>query len=108
MGRCKLFLVHPSMVVGISSFAPQIQYQHLLYTNILTGDGDSTRKPSIVELRRVLDSLLASHAVLFEDSNGHSRKSENERRILLNIEQGEVERVLGHLGGQRWKNALGV
>ena len=46
--------------------------------------------------------------MLFEDSNGHSRKSENERHILLNIEQGEVERVLGDLGGQRWKNALGV
>ena len=86
----------------------QVQHQHLLYTNILTGEGDSTRKPSTVELRRVLDSLLASHAVLLEDGAGVSRKSEVERKVMLNIEQSEVERVLGEIGGQRWKNVLGA
>lgn len=62
----------------------------------------------MVELRQVLASLLASHAVLIEDGAGVSRKPEGEKRMLLNIEQSEVERVLGDVGGQRWKNALGV
>jgi len=28
--------------------------------------------------------------------------------VMLNLEQTEIERVLGEMGGQRWKNALGV
>lgn len=53
----------------------------------------------------VLDSLLASHALLMEDG---ARKLEAERKVVLNLEQMEVERVLGDVGGQRWKNALGI
>lgn len=86
-----------------------IQHQHLIYTNILTGDEDSTRKPTTWELRLILDSLLASHAVLIEEGGGAiARKPEGERRVLLNVEQTEVERVLSDLGGPRWKNALGI
>jgi origin recognition complex subunit 1 len=84
----------------------EVQHQHMLYTNILADD--STRRPSPIELRRILDSLLASHAVLLEDGGSVSRKPEGERRVMLNIEQSEVERVLGEIGGQRWKSALGV
>ncbi|KLO07957.1 P-loop containing nucleoside triphosphate hydrolase protein [Schizopora paradoxa] len=85
-----------------------VQHQHLIYTNVLTGDGDSTRKPSPSDLRLVLDSLLASHAVLLEDGPAAHRKAEGERKVLLNIEQTEVESVLSDIGGQHWKNALGV
>lgn len=35
-----------------------------------------------------------------------ARKPEDERRILLNIEQGEVERVLSDVGGNAWRNIL--
>ena len=56
----------------------------------------------------VLDSLLASHALLIEDSASAARKPEGQRRLLLNVEQNEVERVLGEVGGQRWKNAIAV
>lgn len=82
-----------------------MQHQHYLYIGSLAGDGDSTRHPSSAELGMVLDSLLASHALLIEDS---TRKLDAERKVVLNLEQMEVERVLGDVGGQRWKNALGV
>lgn len=61
-----------------------------------------------MELSLVLDSLLASHAMLIEDGAIASKKAEGERKVILNIEQTEVERVLGELGGARWKNALGM
>ena len=54
----------------------------------------------------MLDSLVASRAVVLEDGPAIARKAEGERRLLLNIEQGEVERVLGEVGGARWKNVL--
>lgn len=81
-----------------------------MITPTLSGDGDSTRKPSSAELRCILDSLLASYAVLIEDASGAaaSRRPESERRIILNIEQIEVQRVLSEMGGQMWKNVLGV
>jgi len=28
------------------------------------------------------------------------------RRIMLNLEQAEVERILGEVGGQQWRNIL--
>ena len=49
---------------------------------------------------------MASRAVVLEDGAAVARKPEAERRLLLNIEQGEVERVLGDVGGQKWKNVL--
>ena len=77
----------------------------MVYSNVLT-DGESTRKPTSVELRMVLNSLVASRAVVLEDGAAVARKPDAERRLLLNIEQGEVERVLGDIGGQKWKNVL--
>lgn len=56
----------------------------------------------------MLDSLLASRAMLIEDGTVAQRKPEGDRRVVLNLEQIEVERVLSELGGQMWKNALGV
>lgn len=77
--------------------------------NILTSEEDSQRKPNTMELRLILDSLVASHALLVEDSGAAiARKADGERKVILNIEQNEVERVLSDMGGQRWKNALGI
>jgi origin recognition complex subunit 1 len=44
--------------------------------------------------------------MLMEDGAVAARKDEDDRRVLLNLEQGEVERVLGEVGGSNWKNAL--
>ncbi|KAI0313860.1 P-loop containing nucleoside triphosphate hydrolase protein [Amylostereum chailletii] len=81
-----------------------VQYQHCLYLGVLAGDGDSTRAPTAGELGLVLDSLLASRAMLVED--GVARKVDGDRKVVLNIEQAEVERVLSDVGGRPWKNAL--
>jgi origin recognition complex subunit 1 len=83
----------------------QIQKQHLIYVDIL-GDGESTRKSTLGELTFVLDSLLASRAMLMEDGFTAARKPVGERKALLNLEQAEVERVLGDVGGPLWRNAL--
>lgn len=55
----------------------------------------------------VLDSLEASHAVIVEYGVAVSRKHSSEKRILLSIEQGEVEKVLSDVGGTVWRNILG-
>jgi len=44
--------------------------------------------------------------MLIEDGVVAARKNEDDRRVLLNLEQGEVERVLGEVGGSNWRNAL--
>ena len=81
-----------------------------MYLNLLSNDaeGDPARRPSGDELTLVLDSLLASHALICEDGAAIARKAEGERRIALNLEYAEVERVLGEIGGPRWRNALNV
>lgn len=56
----------------------------------------------------VLDSLVATHAVLCEEGTVVGRKSEDERRVVLNVEYAEVERVLGEVGGIKWRNAMNV
>jgi origin recognition complex subunit 1 len=83
----------------------QVEHQHLTYINVLTSE-EPTRKPTPAELRMVLGSLVASRAVVLEDGSVVARKPEGERRMLLNIEQGEVERVLSDIGGPRWRNVL--
>lgn len=83
-----------------------MEHQHLTYINVLVSEEEPTRKPTPAELRMVLNSLVASRAVVLEDGSVVARKPEGERRMLLNIEQGEVERVLSDIGGQRWRNVL--
>ena len=56
----------------------------------------------------VLDSLVASRAILCEEGALVARKPEDEKRVVLNIEHAEVERVLGEVGGTKWKNALNI
>lgn len=41
-----------------------------------------------------------------EDGPSAARKPVGERRVLLNIEQIEVERVLSDEGGKVWTNVL--
>ncbi|KAG6918327.1 hypothetical protein DXG01_015185 [Tephrocybe rancida] len=84
----------------------EVQHQHLIYMNVLTSEPDSTRKPSPGELNMILDSLVASRAMLIEDGATVLRKPEGDRLVVLNLDQGEVERVLGEVGGTRWKNVL--
>ncbi|KAK0194071.1 P-loop containing nucleoside triphosphate hydrolase protein, partial [Armillaria mellea] len=84
----------------------EVQHQHLIYMNVLTSESDPTRKPTAHELNIVLESLIASRVMLIEDGVGASRKAEGERKVVLNLEQSEVERVLSEVGGSRWKNVL--
>lgn len=56
----------------------------------------------------ILDSLLASRAVLCEDGAVVARKPEEEKRVMLNLEHTEVERVLAEVGGEKWKNVLNI
>jgi origin recognition complex subunit 1 len=84
----------------------QVLHQHHIYSSVLTGDDDPIRRPSSDDLALVLESLVASRALLLEDGAAVARKPQEERRCMLNLEQGEVERVLGEVGGQRWKATL--
>ncbi|KAF8649352.1 hypothetical protein AX16_005861 [Volvariella volvacea WC 439] len=85
-----------------------VQYQHINYMAVLPGKDDPTRKPTPSELRMVLDSLAASRAVLVEEGLAVARRPEGDRRIMLNLEQVEVERVLSEVGGQSWRSVLYV
>jgi len=68
--------------------------------NVLTPHDDLKRKPTPTELQLVLKSLGASRAILVE------AVAEGEKKVLLNLEKNEVERVLSEVGGPRWKNVL--
>lgn len=76
--------------------------------NLLRGDDDPERVPTDGELKLVVRSLTASHALICEDGPVVARRSEDDRRVALNLEHSEVERVLVEVGGIRWRNALGV
>lgn len=76
--------------------------------NSLTGEDDPKRKPTNVELALVMESLVASRAIHVEEGVVASRKPLADRKVLLNIEAGEVERVLSDMGGANWKSALGI
>lgn len=65
------------------------------------------RKPTMVELSYVLDSLVASKAVIIE-MVVNPKKFPTSRKVMLNLEASEVERVLGEVGGMNWRNALGM
>ncbi|KAI0260462.1 P-loop containing nucleoside triphosphate hydrolase protein [Gloeopeniophorella convolvens] len=70
-----------------------LQHQHHLYCGSL-----ADRAPVARELEGVLDALLAARVVLSE--------ARGARRIVLNLEQTEAERVLGEVGGQPWRTLL--
>jgi origin recognition complex subunit 1 len=45
--------------------------------------------------------------MIVEDGLNAIRKPVRERRVILNLEQVEVERVLSDVGGRQWVNVLG-
>lgn len=83
-----------------------MRYQHLIYVDALTSAGDPTRKPSTNELRVVLESLVASRAMLMEDGAAAMRKAEAERKVVLNLDQNEVESALFEMN-DTWRQRLG-
>ncbi|KAF8206431.1 P-loop containing nucleoside triphosphate hydrolase protein [Mycena galopus ATCC 62051] len=84
-----------------------VLYQHSTYVKVLEDpEVSQLRMPTPNELALVLDSLVAAHALLMEGGATALRKGEAERKVMLNLEQGEVERVLGDVGGQTWRNIL--
>ncbi|KAF9559279.1 P-loop containing nucleoside triphosphate hydrolase protein [Agrocybe pediades] len=85
----------------------EVLHQHITYMNVLTEDDEPNRRPTPNELNMVLDSLSASHAILVEEGVAIARKGDEARRVMLRVEQAEVERVLGDVGGPRWKNIFG-
>ncbi|KAG8214077.1 P-loop containing nucleoside triphosphate hydrolase protein [Butyriboletus roseoflavus] len=85
----------------------EVERQHLIYVESL-GEGVSTRAPTLGELTFVLDSLLASRAMLMEDGFTAARKPVGERKVILNLEQAEVERILGDVGGPLWRSMFGA
>ncbi|ESK86899.1 origin recognition complex subunit 1 [Moniliophthora roreri MCA 2997] len=84
----------------------EVKHQHHNYVDTLTSDTDPRRKPTYTELDMVLESLVASRAILLEDGVAAMRKAPSERRVVLNLEQSEVERVLSDVGGDHWKRVL--
>ncbi|KAG6837268.1 hypothetical protein H0H93_012273 [Arthromyces matolae] len=86
----------------------EVQHQHLIYMNVLPSLSDPTRKPTPAELTLVLDSLVASRAMLIEEGTVVHRKREGDRMVVLNLDQNEVERVLSEVGGTNWKNVLNI
>ncbi|KAJ3794984.1 P-loop containing nucleoside triphosphate hydrolase protein [Lentinula aff. detonsa] len=83
-----------------------LHYQHLIYVDALTSAGDPTRKPSTNELRVVLESLVASRAMIVEDGTMAMRKPESDRKVVLNLDQNEVESALFEVN-ETWKQRLG-
>ena len=83
-----------------------MRYQHDNFVGSLATDNEPTRKPTDAEYAIILDSLVASRAVVLEEGALVMRKGDAERRMLLNLEQGEVERALSDIGGDRWRNVL--
>jgi origin recognition complex subunit 1 len=85
----------------------QVKYQHLTYVKVIEDPTVRTlREPTPNELALVLDSLLAARALIMEGGATALRKAEGDRKVILNLEQGEVERVLGDVGGEKWRTIL--
>ena len=114
MGRCECRAGPrplPHSVLTVIRFSlVQVQHQHIVLLNLLATDtaDDCSRRPEDSELLLVRDALLAAHALIAEDSLALTRRPDGDRRVALNLEYAEVERVLGEVGGPRWRNALNV
>ncbi|KAF8323765.1 P-loop containing nucleoside triphosphate hydrolase protein [Clavulina sp. PMI_390] len=83
-----------------------VAYQHSNLLAVLPQDLDSQRRPSYGELLIVLDSLTATRAILIEDVR--RGVADGERKMMLNLEEAEVLRVLGETGGPKWRSFLGI
>ncbi|KIO22790.1 hypothetical protein M407DRAFT_27735 [Tulasnella calospora MUT 4182] len=65
-------------------------------------------KPRHERLRFVLQSLVASKAIILESGAAADRNDIFERLAMLNMETGEVVRALSDVGKSRWENVLGA
>ncbi|KAJ6544983.1 P-loop containing nucleoside triphosphate hydrolase protein [Mycena vulgaris] len=85
----------------------EVLHQHETYVKVLEDPNvPELRMPTPNELALVLDSLVASRALLVEGGAAAVRKAPGERKVVLNLEQGELERALGDVGGEKWRNIL--
>ncbi|KAJ7592617.1 P-loop containing nucleoside triphosphate hydrolase protein, partial [Mycena floridula] len=84
----------------------EVRHQHMIYLNALSNEDDSSRKPTANEVAMVLHSLVSSRAVLMEEGAAVIRKPEGERKLMLNLEINEVQRVLAE-AGKTWATLLG-
>lgn len=82
-----------------------ISDQHHNYTTSLPDAGESPRRLTNSEMESVMESLVASRAMLLEDGAIVARKALGERRVVLNLDQGEVERVLSEKY-KTWRNVF--
>ncbi|KAJ7286127.1 hypothetical protein C8J57DRAFT_1286799 [Mycena rebaudengoi] len=71
----------------------EVKYQHLTYVKVI-------EDPTVRTLREPTPNELALGGATA------LRKAEGDRKVILNLEQGEVERVLGDVGGEKWRNIL--
>ncbi|KZT64575.1 hypothetical protein DAEQUDRAFT_602481 [Daedalea quercina L-15889] len=71
-------------------------HQHCVYIGLLAGEDVPVRQPAPGELV-VLDTLVASHALLYSEGAAGTRRPEDVRCVVLNLEHTEVERVLGEV-----------
>ncbi|KAF8336554.1 P-loop containing nucleoside triphosphate hydrolase protein [Cantharellus anzutake] len=83
----------------------EILHSHRNFLPTLTTDPDLQYKPTVTELQLVLDSLTAARAILIEDSR--KGLANGERKVMLNLEEMEVLKALGELGGEHWRRFLG-
>ncbi|CAK5269600.1 unnamed protein product [Mycena citricolor] len=85
----------------------EVLYQHENYVKVVE-DPEVThlRQPTQHELGVVLESLVACQALIMESGTTALRKPLGERKVALALEQSEVERVLGDVGGEKWRNLL--
>ncbi|KAJ7650386.1 P-loop containing nucleoside triphosphate hydrolase protein [Roridomyces roridus] len=85
----------------------EVVYQHGTYVKVLEDPTvHELRVPTHNELGIVRDSLVASHALIVESGAAVLRKTDLEKKVMLSLEQAEVERVLGEVGGDKWRNIL--
>ena len=73
---------------------------------MLTTDAGLQYKLTTTELEMVLDSLAAAHAILIE--NPRKGLANGERKVMLNLEEMEVLKALGEIGGEHWRRFLGL
>jgi origin recognition complex subunit 1 len=68
-----------------------VSHQHHLYGGVFADSAPLPREPE-----GVLYTLIAARVVLTETRGA--------RRVALNLEQAEIDRILGEVGGQQWRN----
>lgn len=82
----------------------EVQDQHLSYASVLS-TSRGRDKVTANELLIVLNSLVSSRAIIIERDKNVT-KDMGARKLMLNVDTTDVERVLADEGGTRWSNLL--